>query len=191
MGHPIAQPLRPLTEAERQELIRATRAPSEARRRHQRATALLAVANDSSLTEAARAAGWRVCDTVASLIRRFNAEGLAALDDRPRSGRPRRYGPAERERILMEVGRQPDRGKDGSATWSLSLLQRALHEAPDGTGPMHGGIAWEALAPLPASPSEGAINRSHCIIVHPMPTKLANDPLVVGLWRWLRRRPGV
>ena len=132
MGHPIAQPLRPLTEAERQELIRATRAPSEARRRHQRATALLAVANDSSLTEAARAAGWRVCDTVASLIRRFNAEGLAALDDRPRSGRPRRYGPAERERILKEVGRQPDRGKDGSATWSLSLLQRALREAPDG-----------------------------------------------------------
>lgn len=132
MGRPVAQPLRPLTEAERQELTRATRAPSEARRRHQRATALLAVADNSSLTEAARAAGWRVCDSVALLIRRFNAHGLAALDDRPRPGRPRRYGPVEQERILKEVARQPDPEEDGTATWSLSLLQRALREAPDG-----------------------------------------------------------
>lgn len=132
MVRPIAQPLRPLTEAERQELKRVTRAPSEAQRRHQRAMALLAVVGGSSLTEAARAAGWEVCDTVASLIRRFNAHGLAALDDWPRSGRRPRYGPAERERILREVQRQPDREREGTATWSLSLLQRALRQAPDG-----------------------------------------------------------
>jgi hypothetical protein len=38
----------------------------------------------------------------------------------------------ERKRILAEVERQPDREKDGTATWSLSLLQHALREAPDG-----------------------------------------------------------
>jgi len=132
MARPIAQPLRPLTAAERQELIRLTCAPSEAQRRHQRATALLAVADGSSLTQAAGAAGWRVCDTVSALIRRFNAHGLAALDDAPRPGRPFRYGPAERERILREVRRQPDLERDGTATWSLSLLQRALRQAADG-----------------------------------------------------------
>ncbi len=132
MAHPIAQPLRPLTEAERHELIRVIRAPSETQQRHRRATAILAVANGSSLTEAARAAGWRVCDTVARLIRRFNEHGLAALDDRPRPGRRQQYGPAERQRIVREARRQPDLERDGTATWSLSLLQRALRQAPDG-----------------------------------------------------------
>lgn len=138
MARPIAQPLRPLTEVERQELVRVTRARSEAQRRHRRATALLAVAAGSSATEAARAAGWRVCDTVALLIRRFNAHGLAALDDRPRSGRRPRYGSAERERILREVRRQPERKSDGTASWSISLLQRALRQAPDGLAEVSG-----------------------------------------------------
>jgi hypothetical protein len=44
MSHPIAHPLGPLTEAERQELQRVSRAPSEMVIRHQRAIALLAVA---------------------------------------------------------------------------------------------------------------------------------------------------
>ena len=96
MSHPIAQPLRPLTEAEREALQRVSRAPSETVIRHQRAIALLAVADGMSLIEAARAAGWRVHDTVTRLIRRFNELGLAALDDLPRSGHPRSYGPTER-----------------------------------------------------------------------------------------------
>jgi transposase len=111
MSHPIAQPLRPFTEPEREALQRVSRAPSETVSRHQRAVALLAVADGMSLIEAARAAGWRVHDTVTRLIRRFNERGLAALDDLPRSGHPRRYG---------------------TATWSLTTLQRTLREAPDG-----------------------------------------------------------
>jgi hypothetical protein len=34
--------------------------------------------------------------------------------------------------MLAEFERQPDREKDGTATWSLSTLQRALREAPTG-----------------------------------------------------------
>ncbi|MGH3180519.1 MAG: helix-turn-helix domain-containing protein [Streptosporangiaceae bacterium] len=132
MSHPIAQPLRPLTEAERAELLRIRQAPTESCRRHQRAIALLAVAAGQPLTQAAHLAGWRVHDTVTRLVRHFNASGLAALDDQPRSGRPRRYGPAERARIVAELRRAPDRHTDGTATWSLSTLQRALRSAPDG-----------------------------------------------------------
>lgn len=94
--------------------------------------ALLAVASGASLSGAAREVGWRVGDTVAALIRRFNRRGLSALDDQPRSGRRRKYGPGERERIVREFRRQPDRDKDGTATWSVELLKRALRQALDG-----------------------------------------------------------
>jgi transposase len=132
MSRPIAQPLRPLTPIERQELHRVSRAPSETVIRHQRAIALLAVADGKSLREAARAAGWRVHDTVTRLIRRFNERGLAALDDLPRSGHPRSYGAAERARIEQELLRSPLLKEDGTATWSLTTLLRSLREAPDG-----------------------------------------------------------
>src|SRR5437879_2656899 len=84
MPRPLAHPLRPLTPAEQQALDQIRRAPSQPRRRHQRAQALLAIAAGSTLTAAAAAVGWRVGDTVATLIRRFNRLGLAALDDQPR-----------------------------------------------------------------------------------------------------------
>jgi len=132
MSHPITQPLRPLTEPEREALQRVSRAPSETVSRHQRAVALLAVADGMSLIEAAREAGWRVHDTVTRLLRRFNERGLAALDDLPRSGHPRRYGQTERARIEQELQRSPDLKQDGTATWSLTTLQRTLREAPDG-----------------------------------------------------------
>src|SRR6266480_1552283 len=127
MSQPIAQPLRPLTELERQELQRVSRAPSETVIRHQRAVALLAVADGKRLIEAAHAAGWKVHDTVTRLIRRFNERGLAALDDLPRSGHPRTYGASERARIEQELLREPSRKADGTATWSLSTLREACY----------------------------------------------------------------
>jgi transposase len=94
--------------------------------------ALLAVDAGKTLSAAARAAGWKVPDTVTRLIRRFNERGLAALDDLPRRGHPRSYGSAERGRIEQERRRSPLLKADGPATWSLSTLQRAWPDAPDG-----------------------------------------------------------
>ncbi len=42
------------------------------------------------------------------------------------------YGPEQAARILREWQRAPDRARDGTATWSLTTLQRALRQAPDG-----------------------------------------------------------
>jgi hypothetical protein len=47
-------------------------------------------------------------------------------------GPPIRYGSEEQARILQEFARPPDRENDGTATWSLTTLQRALRKAPDG-----------------------------------------------------------
>ncbi len=137
--------MRPLSEAERQELTRVANAPSEPVRRHRRATALLAVVGGATLTQAARRVGWKVGDSVAALVRRFNQHGLRALDDRPRPGPRRRYGPAERERIVREFRRQPDREKDGTATWSVELLKRALRRAPDGLPEVSGFTIVQVL----------------------------------------------
>ncbi len=71
-------------------------------------------------------------DAVARLVARFNREGLAAIVPGHGGGAPLVYGKAERARILAEVRRVPDRDADGTATWSLSTLRRALRQAPAG-----------------------------------------------------------
>ena len=126
------EPLRLLTAAERSALEQIARAGSERADRVARAKALLAVGAGQRFTEAAGTAGRRSGDAVAKLVRRFNTEGLAALDPRHAGGPPVMYDATLRERILREFRRPPDREQDGTATWSLTTLQRALRRAPDG-----------------------------------------------------------
>ncbi len=125
-------PLRPLTEEERAALEQLSRASSEPASHVARAKLVLAVAAGQSYTAAARGVGRRSGDAVAQLVARFNREGLAAIAPRHGGGAAVTYGEAERARILAEVRRAPDREADGTATWSLSTLRRALHAAPDG-----------------------------------------------------------
>jgi hypothetical protein len=132
MPHPPKARLRPLTDDERTTLERLTRARHEGVDRVARATILLAVAAGAPFTEAARQAGRRSGRAVANLVVRFNARGLAALDAPQGGGPPLVYGPRAYERLLREVRRPPDREGDGTATWSLTTLQRALRTAPDG-----------------------------------------------------------
>ncbi len=123
-------PLRSLTGAERVEVERVARSASDRADRVARAKQLLAVADGARFTDAARQAGRRSGDAVALLVQRFNTLGLAALAARHGGGPPVQYGAAERDRILRELRRPPGRQRDGTATWSLTTLQRALRRAP-------------------------------------------------------------
>ena len=125
-------PLRRLTPGERAALEGIARAGSERADRVARAKVLLAVADGARLTDAARAAGRRSGRAVAQAVARFNRDGVAAVDPGHGGGPPRRYGTAARQRILHEFRRAPDRERDGTATWSLTTLQRALRRASDG-----------------------------------------------------------
>ena len=125
-------PLRELTEAERQELDRLSRSRSAPAAEVTRAKVLLAVASGEDYQAAARSVGRRSGDAVAHLVARFNAEGTAALTPRHGGGRRPTYGPQERARIAAEARREPTPEGDGTATWSLSTLQRTLRAAPDG-----------------------------------------------------------
>jgi transposase len=125
-------PLRPLTDAERQALTQLGRSHSAPAVLVARATMLLAVAGGDDYQTAARTAGRRSGDAVSHLVARFNAEGLAATSPRHGGGHPQVYDNAPRERILQEARREPTPQADGTATWSLSTLKGSLRSAPDG-----------------------------------------------------------
>jgi transposase len=145
MARPQKEPLRPLTQDERSVLEPLARATSERADTVARARALVAVAQGAPFTVAARAAGRRAGDAVAKLVARFNREGLAALLPRHGGGPSIRYGLTEQARILHEFRRPPNRERDGTATWSLSTLQRALRTAPDGLPRVSTWTIFQAL----------------------------------------------
>jgi transposase len=120
------EPLRPLTAQERTLLEQLCRSRSEPASHVQRAKALLAVADGKSYTAAASQVGYALGDSVAQLVARFNKEGADALVPRHGGGPAIVYTAVEREMILSEAGRTPDREQDGTATWSLSTLQKSL-----------------------------------------------------------------
>lgn len=119
--------LRSLTGAEQEYLQKTIKAISERVDVVRRAKALLAVSTGSSFTEAGKQAAMSR-QAVTQLVERFNQRGLAALLLASGRGRKPSYTPADRERIVQEVQRAPDREKDQTGTWSLSTLQRTLRK---------------------------------------------------------------
>lgn len=132
MSRRKAHPLRRLSEEEQAELEAISRERSAPVEWVIRAKIILSVSQGKEYQAAAAEAGRRDGDRVSALVKRFNEEGLSALASRHGGGPAVKYGVAERERILREVQRRPTCEQDGTATWSLSTLQRCLQEADDG-----------------------------------------------------------
>ena len=126
MATPQKEPLRAVTAEERAALEWLSRSSSERVDRVRRATALLAVVQGQGFAAAARQAGFGSSTTVAKLVARFNRHGLAAVSIAAGRGRQSTYDPAARARIVATAQRPPDRKRDGTATWSLSALERTL-----------------------------------------------------------------
>ena len=128
MGKPQQEPLRELAETERRVLQRIVQARSERVDRARRARALLTVAAGGSFVAAARAADLHSGTTVAKLVTRFNRQGLAALSIASGRGRKPTYDAGARAQIVTTAQRTPERKQDGTATWSLSTLQKRLRK---------------------------------------------------------------
>jgi len=144
VSRPKKDPLRQLTSSERRSLEQLARSQSAPALSVARARGLLAVSEGSSYTAAAQLAGRVLGDSVAAWVARFNQVGLAV--ERQAGGRPpTQYGPEERDRILTEFRRPRDRERDGTATWSLNTLQRALRRAPDGLPNISTYTIWAVL----------------------------------------------
>ena len=85
------------------------------------------VPEGSSREEAARAAGMDR-QTLRDWVHRYNAEGLAGLRDRPRSGRRPRLTAGQEAGLVTAVERGPDPDRDGVVRWRRVDL-KALIEA--------------------------------------------------------------
>jgi len=126
------EPLRVLTDEEKDWLKKIAHSRNEPISHVIRAREILSVAEGESYTQAAHLEGRTSGDPVADLVRRFNQEGLNAIQPGHGGGPAQKYTTVERERILAEFRRTPDAEKDGTKTWSLMTLERALRKAPDG-----------------------------------------------------------
>lgn len=128
MGTAQNVPLRALTVEERAALERMSRASSERMDRTRRARALLGVAGGLPFVQAAHYAGLGSGSGVAGLVQRFSERGMAALSIAAGRGRKPTYDPMARSRIVALAQQEPERRKDGTASWSLSLLQKRLRK---------------------------------------------------------------
>lgn len=138
-------PLRPLSTAEQDALAQLSRSQTAPAAEVVRAQLLLKVAAGADYQDAARAVGRSSGDAVATLVARFNREGLAALTPRHGGGRRPRYDAQARTRILQEAQRTPTPEHDGTATWSLSTLKKVLRQAPDGLPAVSTYTLWNVL----------------------------------------------
>lgn len=120
------EPLRCLSDAERQTLTALVKATSERVDRVRRARAVLVVAETGSFAAGAREAGFRSVTAVTNLVQRFNQRGVGALTIAAGRGRRPTYDAMARAQIVHVAQASPDRREDQTAMWSLATLQRRL-----------------------------------------------------------------
>jgi transposase len=110
--------------------------PTELRRRARHETdgraamRMIAIANaleGISRAEAARLAGMER-QALRDAVVRYNAEGLAGLHDRPRSGPRERLKEGQQATLIALVLAGPDLERDGTTVWRLKDLCRLVDE---------------------------------------------------------------
>ena len=124
-----------LSAEERRTLESWVRSSTTEQRLVLRAQLILAAATGATTAAIAQRFGIRPA-TVSQWRQRFAAQRLVGLQDRPRSGRRRRYGEEVERRILALLDQPPP---PGYASWSGHLIARAL-------GNVSARQVWRALA---------------------------------------------
>ena len=110
-----------ITEQERAELQRRVRAHTTPQRAAKRARVVLLAADGLGTNEIARRVGLSK-PAVIGWKRRYAGEGIAGLDDRPKSGRPRRIDPVS----IVFATLAPPPQTLGVTHWSSRLLAKHL-----------------------------------------------------------------
>jgi transposase len=129
---PVPVCLRALTAEERTAVATLARSRTAPVRRVERARIVWRASRGETPPTIAAMLGADV-ETVRRRIRRFNAEGLAALDDHRRSGRPATYSPDEVAAVIAAALTSPRTLDLPFASWTLDRLAAYLQE--------HKGIA--------------------------------------------------
>ena len=149
-GPPVC--LRDLTTEERSAIETLARSRTAPARRVERARLIWRASRGETPPSIAAALGLDA-ETVRRRIRRFNAEGLAALEDHHRSGRPATYSPDEVAAVIAAALTSPRRLGLPFASWTLDRLAAHLLE--------HKGIAMRRSRIDEILPQEGLRWRRH------------------------------
>lgn len=124
---PRLNPLRSLSDEERQELEGIARSRTEAIRRVERARIILALANGEKARAVAQQL--KVCQASVHYRRkRFNEAGLAGLEDLPRSGRPETYNETQRGQMVLTAKTNPEQLGMSFGHWTLDRLVEYVNE---------------------------------------------------------------
>ena len=106
----------------RMQLEHVANSRSEEARRILRARVILGCSEGAPVMELAATLGVRP-NTVIACRNRFEQEGLKALDDRPRSGKPPKYGEEFGKKIIAKLEERPPAGM---GCWDGGMLASAL-----------------------------------------------------------------
>ncbi len=119
--------LRPLTEEERSTLQRVARSRTAPARLVERAQMIQRAAAGEALGTIAATRGCNV-ETVRLWVKRFTAQGLEGLEDRPRRGRPPTYTPEEVGTVITVALTNPADLGLPFGSWTLDRLAAYLQE---------------------------------------------------------------
>lgn len=123
---PRRMQVRTLTGEERAEVEQLARSRTAPVRLVERARIVLA-AIDGEQTHMIAARFHISKNTVYLWVRRFNAMGVAGLEDRPRAGRPPQYTPEEVRKVIATASTPPRTLGLPFASWTLDRLADYLH----------------------------------------------------------------
>ena len=122
--------LRSLTTEEETEIRRLAASRKAAHRLVQRATVIVAILNNPKLhaTLAGKQAGFSGGQSGITWVKRFNAEGIAGLEDKPKAGRPPTHDQSVRSALIGLAKQKPDSLGYPFKLWTLERLQTAFKE---------------------------------------------------------------
>ncbi len=122
--------LRSLTTEEETEIRRLAASLKTAHRLVQRATVIMAMLNNPKLhaTLAGQQAGFSGRQSGVAWVKRFNAEGIAGLKDKPKAGRPPTHDQSVRSALISLARQKPDILGYPFKLWTLERLQTAFKE---------------------------------------------------------------
>lgn len=123
----MALRIRELTNEEHEQIKRLSQSRTAPARQVERAR-ILQVASQGHFVPAIAAQLQIGQDVVRLWLKRFNAEGLAGLEDRPRSGRPATYTPEQVGEVIAAALAQPQALGQAFGSWTFVRLARSLNE---------------------------------------------------------------
>lgn len=122
--------LRSVTSEEESELRRLAASRKAPHRLVQRAKVIAALLDDPKLhaTQAGLQAGFLGEQSGVNWVKRFNREGLAGLEDKPKAGRPPTHTEQKRSALISLVRQKPETLGYPFKLWTVERLQTAFRE---------------------------------------------------------------